>query len=533
MKRILATLMALLMLAMPLAGLAESVPADKMDLNSLMAGQSENYYTAAINAGRRVTFTVSLSDVATDFTGEPAVDQVIYDILNALVITGYVQGDEIYYAISMKQESGDVADLLTMGVAVAGDDAYILTNLIGGTIVLGEDEVMPVMERIIDMLVMMGYLTESDAEYMKAEMNAALAAAQEQAVSAMGTGLDALDVTALDYSALIEAVTLVSGKMVAGEMDVLPKNCDQAAAMVTVTMTPAEMNGLIASVLKFVRDNPELANAIAAEIDFDNTIAPEISGVSGEPVDILGFIDMMLAELETAQLYTGDTVLRMWVDETGSIVAMNCVAPTSEGDLTIDYGRLTMNEGVAHSVLMAFPGVDITLSVLDGGEHIVANFAVAEDGAEALSMQIDYTDRSAGNLVAADVVIDMTITEATVNMNASYVGGETYEMNDVVEELNIRLDFTTDMTVTGVDFVETDTVTIAVNGKEYATLNMSAVTGEAGDSIKTGDVVRPAELNDADFANWFIGAYSAMYAWLQNALYAMPVSLINLMNTGF
>ena len=104
MKKMLATLLALMLLAMPFSGLAETVPADTLDLSAMFANVEEvDYYTQALEAGRRLNFSVNISDVAEDFTGEPAVDQVIADVLNALDITGYVQGEETVFAIRMEQ----------------------------------------------------------------------------------------------------------------------------------------------------------------------------------------------------------------------------------------------------------------------------------------------------------------------------------------------------------------------------------------------------------------------------------------------
>lgn len=524
MKKMIATLLALMMLMLPFAGLAETSP----DLNALF-GESD-VYTTALEAGRRISFDVALTDVASEFTGESAVDQVIFDLLTALDVSGYVQGDEMYYAIGMKQESGAVSDILTLGCAVAGEDTYLLSNLIGGTIVVAKDEVQPLLERLIDMLVVMGALTERQAGELKAQLTEVFAAVNTG--SATVAGLDEVDFMALDFTALFDTAATLAEKVTVGEVDVLPRNCDAPASMVSITLTPDEMKALIASVFQFVKDNPNLANAIAAEISFDETIAPQISGVSGDPVDFMGFIDMVITKLDEKQLYTGDTVMRIWLDEDGEIVSANIVAPVEGGEIKLNTARLTVNDAVQYSFLFAFPGGDVTVdaAVREGG--VTANVAVAENGETRIAMRIDYTDRSAENLIASDVVIDMTITEVDVNSSYTY-GGESYSTSAIVDEVNIGLRITSDTQLDGIDFVETDGVTVSVGGKEYATVNINVKSEMAGPSIMTGDVVRPVELSEADFANWFVGAFSALYAWAQNALFSMPSSLINLMNTGF
>lgn len=532
MKKMLAMLLAVLLLAAPLSGLAEA----------------QDYTGTALEAGRRLNWTVTLGDVAADMTGEPAVDQVIADLLNGLVISGYMQGDEMYYAIGMKQDGGKVADLLTLGAAVTGDDVYLLSNIIGGAVVVTADEVVPVLQRLMDMFVLMGFLEESEAESIKAQLPEIWQMAVDEFNVGYNAGMNAasmledLDVTALNYDALLEIVNMVAGKMTTSEPDLLPRNCDPAVAMVTCIMTPAEMNAMLTGVVQFIKDNPDLANVIAAEIDFENTIAPEMSGVAGENVDFMGFLDMLKAEIEQAEIYEGDVVMRLWMGEDGGIVAAN-VAMQKDGELltdelTLDYHRLTMNNAVAHSAAMTFPeGANaITVDVVVGEKTVMVNFAVAEEGETRILVQVDYTDRSEGDLQACDVVIDMTITEVTVNMSGTVNSlAEAYTAQQTIENttINLHFDYSSDVLVNGVDFTSKESLVIAVNGKEYATVLSEMESVAPGTSITEGNVVRPAALSDADFANWFVNVYNALFSWLQNALFALPTSVMNLLNTGF
>lgn len=528
MKKMLSMLMALLLMAAPLSGLADTLM------------NAPDYGTLAIEAGRRVSATITLSDVATDFTGEPAVDQVIADVLGALVITCYQQGDEIYYAIGMKQESGVVADLLTMGVAVAGEDAYILSNLIGGTIVIGADEVVPVLERLIDMFVMLGFIEEEQAKQIKAELPAIWEVVCDEFAASMESALTPEDLADMDFSALMGIVETVAGKMSAGDVEPLARNCDPAVSMITLTLTPEEMNSILAAGVRFIKDNPKFADAIAKDMDFDNVYAAEFSGVSGEPMDFYGWLDTLIEGLNTEQVFAEDTIVRIWLGEDGMPVAMDCkVCPMNEEkavEVSLTYGRLTLNDGVAHTGMLSFPGGDVTVDVLVKGDDFTVNVAVAEEGETRVAMTLDWNDRSAENLLAADIIMDLTVTEADVSVNGYYYAGdERSDYTQTTEDatVNVRIGMTTDAVLDGVDFTETSKITIAVNGKHYLSINSVGGTSMAGDSIMTGDVVRPAELSDSEFANWFVSAYSALFSGMQNMIYCMPASLINLMNTGF
>ena len=525
MKKMLAMLLAVLLLAAPLSGLAEAA----------------DYATAALEAGRRIEWNVTLGDVAVDMTGEPAVDQVITDLLNALVISGYMQGEEVYYAIGMKQEGGSVADLLSVGAAVSGNNLYLMSNLIGGSIVVRSNEVVPLLQRLVDMFVLLGLIPESEAEAVKAQLPEVWQMVKEEVKSSLNASaaLNGLDVTALNYEALLGIVTSVAGNMTTGEPDPLPRNCDPAVSMTTCVMTPEEMNAMFVAMIQFLKDNPDLANAIAAEIDFDNTIAPEMSGVAGKNLDFMGFLDMLADEIRNAQAFEGDVVMRIWMGEDGMPVAAN-VAMQKDGailedGLTLDYRRLSMNSAVAHGVVMAFPEGDISLDVVVSDKHVMANFAVAEAGETRILVQVDYTDRSEGNLQACDVAVDVTITEATVNMTGTVSSITDYTANRTIEDvtINLHFDYASDAVFSGVDFTATESLTVSVGGKEYVTVLSETATVAPGASIVDGNVVRPAALSDADFANWFVGVYTALFSWLQNALVALPSSVMNLINTGF
>lgn len=509
MKRIIATLMALLMLTVSFGAVAEAVePADA-----------------------RVTTTITLSDVATEFSGEPAIDQVIADVLNAVTITTYEQDGESYFAIGMKQESGAVADLLTMGFAQKGEDTYINSNILGNTIVVAQDEIVPVMERLIDIFVQLGVLTEDDARAMKAELPEIMdmALAEMNASAAAEEMLAAMDFSAMNFDALMKLFDTIGSKIVQSEMDILPRNCDPAVAMYTMTMTPEEMNGIFTAVLQFVKDNPELANAIAAAIDFDNTIAPQMGGVVEGDVDFITVIDQLMAAFADAEIYGGDVVIRYWFDEDGMPVAVEAVAPMAGEEeptnMTMNYTRLTIANGVAHSFVMGVPGSDITVNAVLADASVKVNFAIAENGETLLDMFFDYADRSTEAKQAADLKVEINIADAVVNDGFGNVTtGET---------INMVFDITAETVAQGWMYNEDVAVTFSLNGKEYVTVNIESQCGEAGASITQGDVVRLAELNDADFVNWFIGVFNGLESWLFNAIFALPASFMNLMNTGF
>lgn len=530
MKKLTAFLLAMLMLVLPFGTLAED-NADAFDFSAFLAQEeATDLITRALENGRRVTNTIYLKDVSETFTDDPAVDEVIADVLNALVLTGYSQGEESGFAFSMKQESGEVADLLTGAWALAGEDAYISTNLLGGTIVISEPEVVPVMQRLVDMFVMLGLFEKEEAEQIKAEMPEIWETFKDEFATAFDavTTMENVDPMTLNYSALTSLADSLKEKVTVGEMDILPRNCDTATSMITVTLTADDVKNILISCIQFIKDNPVLADYIALEMQYEQTIAPEMAGMTDEQVDFYGFLDKAIEEIRNEEFLQGDIVARIWLGEDSLPVAAEVVMPIENGeetaDLTVNYTRLTMNEMVAHSILMKAPDTDMTVNIVDKGENATITLALAAESKTVLDMTIDFADNSTEDMDAFTAVIDMAVTEE----DYSYADDTT---KDVTTAIKLTID---GQTVTkGVDFEQKVAVKVAVNEKEYLTICFDTVTSDPVDSIINAGAVRPAQLNDNDFANWFVSAYMSLYTWAENLLMVMPASLMNLMTTAY
>lgn len=508
MKKLTALLLALLMLVLPFGSLAETVTGD--------------YRADAIEAGRRITTTTTLSNVTNNLTGDPAVDEVIVDVLNALVITAYEQNGEFYYAISLKQDNGDIADLLSLGVALDGNDAYILSNLIGGTIVVSGDEAGSVLNRLVDMFVLIGMFTEEDAAYLKEELALMWDELVAEYASMLSMETAALDFDSYNTTALLALVeTLADKVVVAEEMDVLPRNCDTPVSMVTVTITPKDVVEVANAMVQFLIDNPALADYLAYAMDYEYSIAPYISMTETE-ISFTEYMQMTVDELDaSADETTTNMVLRMWMGEDDMPVAADLseVDPiTGDAETYLNYTRLTMNDTVTHSATYTVDSSDVTVNVVEKANGLSFNLASAQFGETNIMLNVDWTDLSDESKEAGNVVVE-------------YVEYDDYYYES--GEMSLKLDINYSVVTTGVDFTQEYAATIIVDDVEYATVNINAFTSEPGDSIKDGAVVRPAELSDADFANWFVNTYMSFSSWLQNAMLTLPTSVYTLLNTGY
>lgn len=507
MKKLTACLLALMMLAMPFAAMAD-------------------YAQDALDAGRLLTTAIEYDVTADTLTGTPEVDQIIIDLLEAMKITVTQQGDEGGFVLGLEQADGTVNDVLSLAVASADKDAYIASNLLGGTIVISAEEVVPVVNRLIDLFVMLGFFGEEDAAEMKAmvtELEKMIAAEMETMLASVN--VEDIDLTKIDLTALEGVVTKLSEKMTVENVTMQPKNCDPAAMVATITLTPDEMNEMLVAILQVLKDNPEVCAA------FGDSFMAGFNSTSGMNMTFDEMLDTMITELPKEQIYSGDVTYRIYMDAAGTVCAMEAVAPMDdETSVTLNYTRLTLNDGVAHSAMMSVAGADMTVNCVVKEKTVAVTFDMAENGANLFSLKVDVTDRSAENLIACDVALSMDIS---VEGEPDYVYDEATEEWTIVEgeaqNVNIAVTYTQDVTLNGVDFTEADVISFSVNGVEYLRATGNTVTSDPAESIMAGKVVRPAELSDADFANWFVGVYNNLASWLMNLVTSLPQSVSSLL----
>ncbi|MBQ8200890.1 MAG: hypothetical protein IJZ74_03880 [Clostridia bacterium] len=524
MKKLLTLLMAMMLMVMPALGAAEeSSPETSLTLADLLAAAEvspeedsiiEDLATKALNAGRKVDYSLTLSDWPSGITGDESIDAMINDVLDALVITVSQQGDEGAFALKM---SGN--DLLTIGVATSGEDAYINSNLLGGTIVISGDEVEPIVTRLVDMFALMGLFEEADVEEIKAQLPAILDTVEQELSASSFAALTEEDVMNLDVSAIVEALAPILSKMEAGELTGQPKNCDQAASVVTFTITPDEMKAVSKSLFLFIKDNPSLMNYMQQMMESGDMVTAD-----GEAVTFEQLMDQAIAQMDKETLTVEDSVIAMYLDEAGEPVAMNATfnmasSSVSSEDgaetvttmpLTITYARLTINEGVTHTVTMVAEDASMTLNMLVRDENsFYMSVDFVDDAGEGMHMTVDCVSTVTDTASDATIALDFTI-------NAD---GETIAFGaDVVSKY----------TMNGVDFTGEDVIDVTVGDMKVLTIKLNTQTSDAGQSIMSGEVVRPAELNDTDFANWFVGIVNNLQSWLGTAMMSLPQSVLQL-----
>lgn len=575
MKKLLSLILAMMMFAVPC--LAEGVIGGADGPTALFV--SEDMITAdailndAIAAGRRVTVNVTVPEITGVNTGDPAVDTAIVDFVKALGLRVEAQGDEYDMGLSLTGK-----DVLTLGWAVNGEDAYIKSNLIGGTIVLSLAEVEPIISRLLDMMVLMEAMTEEEAVEIKAQLPAMIETYKAAFEQGMAGQMTMEDLLAMDFSAFDPVLKDVEASLEPVTEIVVPRMCDQATHGVCLTIDNAEFTGAIRALFQFIKDNPKFMAAMTSEgigmteetraMEWETRgalyqqygIYETYEAFCAENPTTAELLDQLIEETKTMKMLDGDFVTTVYFNDAEEIVYLTSTLPmftetesvieTEENAETVNgtteilnvvYTRQTVAQGVSHVCNIDVDGEGITVDVLAKEKAWVIN--LSDNETQEVGLTINAVEEN--GIIKGD--FDMYENGPVGTFSYYHVADETQFKTEIAfalwldeeylaghpneEPVSLSIVYTCDYDRNGVDFSGKEIVNVSFNDVKVV-VDIDIATADPVDSIMAGNVVRPAELDDAAFANWFVTAYSAITGWVGTTLMALPASVLTLMTSG-
>ncbi len=591
MKKLISLVLAMLMFAVPcLAEPADAVIGGADAATDILL--SEDLSLKALDAGRKVTSTLTFTEVVGLETGDPTVDAAIADLFKALGLKVTQQGDEFAIALQLSEQ-----DVLDLGVAVNGEDCYIKSGLLGGTVVIGKEEVEPLVGRVLDMLVRMEAMTQEQANELKAQVSQIIATFETAMQSAAGMALTEEAFTNMDLSAIENAVAAANTKVVPIEEIVVPGMCDPAVSGEKGVYTNEDMVQIMKAWFQVLLDNPAILNYFGslmgyptqADVDaawqvYGNNLVASEEEFRAQFVTLEQEIRQMMTQLETSKVIDGEVVIAAYYDEAGEVVYMTMDMPLYQVDTTVvenaqyqadttvveneaaveaagktipvsmTYARQTVAQGVSHVINMKSEGETFTIDALisDGQTTISINGVDETQYNVHLADLVIKTGENAenANLKTLDVegsifawaeqevkLCDVKVAgEYEFNAARSYFAGDAaltiYPDDAAQAPVTIVFELGSDCAVNGVDFNSVDKVSFEVMGIKIG-MQVVTATSDPDASIMAGEVIRPAELDDDAFSNWFVRVVASFSGWLGNVMMALPESVMALFfNTG-
>lgn len=495
MKKITAMLLALVMLALPMLGLAES-PSEMLE--------------AAVAAGRPLRVEGQLS-----YGSFPGMDEetaaLVNDVVDAIGFTYTAQEDQGSFALKL---SGN--DVLTFAAATEGEDTYINSNLLGGTVAFNEAEGKVILEYLMNLAVASGMMTESDL----AEVKAAL----EQATAQVSASMEDVNVEDIDLTGIMTVAMELAAKVQTGEVTQQPKNCDAAASMITMTLTGEDIAKLYNAIFDALKGVPQFMDAL-------NSMELTMDGQAVTAEEFMAKVPEFTAQM--AEMVQGDIPVEIYLDEAGEMVyataAITMKGENEDGSeqtiaMDMNYARLTVNEGVTHSASLiakdtAGEGVSISVNVLTSEALDTVNVGIAA-----------IADGVAEPVAVVDVKVEKEYGETESEEDAEIA--VTIIDSDSKEEISFQMEIESEAKKVGEDVTYVSDIDLYIMGleEELLCIKVTETTGAAEASIVAADAVRPGQMTEKEFGTYVSeDVLAAMQTALMGLVQNLPESVLSLM----
>ena len=256
MKKLLAVLLSIMMLAMPLTSMAENSVWD--------------------NAARQET-TITIHDLNADLVaalgGDDTTMAAINDLLAALSLTGYQQGDEAGFDLNLSGKS--VLGMASLTTAAEENQLmYVSSALLGGVIAVNSKDMEAIEEKFLRATMKMS--GQSDEEIDKAieeskeqlSGNAEYTALMEASANLSSMTEEQLmeELTQADTTAFMTLMNEILSGAEMAEVTEQPGDCDAAKSYVKVTVPPEKLASVCS--LPTSRRHGSRINRLPKRLDF-------------------------------------------------------------------------------------------------------------------------------------------------------------------------------------------------------------------------------------------------------------------------
>lgn len=484
MKKLLAVLLSIMMLAMPLTSMAENSVWD--------------------NAARQET-TITIHDLNADLVAALGGDDTINDLLAALSLTGYQQGDEAGFDLNLSGKS--VLGMASLTTAAEENQLmYVSSALLGGVIAVNSKDVEAIREKALRATMKMS--GQSDEEIDKAieeskeqlSGNAEYTALMEAAANLSSMTEEQLmeELTQADTTAFMTMMNeILSGEEMA-EVTEQPGDCDAAKSYVKVTVPPEKIVEMTKALLEMIHSVPSVGAYMDALFSAADTSW-----------------DDLLKELDEADLYADDVVYEYWMTEAGELVRMTA--------------SVKINNGGEEPLPISFT---MTRNTADGVATWLVTIKSAEDTAATLTFAGDLENFTANlTAYAGEDPVEINVSGKGVGTDSSVVDVEIKETVDGVEQ-GFGVVVTTATTMDGEQGVRKVDVLVRFMGLDVVTITAETRTCDAKDALDVSKAQDLGAMTDSEFQTWFVKVMNNLQNLPMTLLMSLPESMLTLLMGG-
>lgn len=488
MKKLLAVLLSIMMLAMPLTSMAENSVWD--------------------NAARQET-TITIHDLNADLVaalgGDDTAMAAINDLLAALSLTGYQQGDEAGFDLNLSGKS--VLGMASLTTAAEENQLmYVSSALLGGVIAVNSKDVEAIKEKALRATMKMS--GQSDEEIDKAieeskeqlSGNAEYTALMEASANLGSMTEEQLmeELTQADTTAFMTMMNEILSGAEMAEVTEQPGDCDAAKSYVKVTVPPEKIAEMTKALLEMIHSVPSIGAYMDALFSAADTRW-----------------DDLLKELDEADLYADDIVYEYWMTEAGELVRMTA--------------SVKINNGGEEPLPMSFT---MTRNTADGVATWLVTIKSAEDTAATLTFAGDLENFTANlTAYAGEDSVEINVSGKGVGTDSSVVDVEIKETVDGVEQ-GFGVVVTTATTMDGEQGVRKVDVLVRFMGLDVVTITAETRTCDAKDALDVSKAQDLGAMTDSEFQTWFVKVMNNLQNLPMTLLMSLPESMLTLLMGG-
>lgn len=372
MKKIMALLLALMMLVLPVAGGAATT-------DELMTAATQGQAT-------RTSVTFTPGDLSL-LLGE--YESIYEDVLNALGLSLYKADDQGSISVSLD-------DTQVLYAALGLDETmttYLASNFLGDApvaVALNEWELLG--DKLLELMVATEAMTADEAAAFKA--NLANAQGNSSAVDA------ATAFVTVDWTPLLTKAMTLAAKAETSAVTEQPENCNAAATRITLSLTPAEVTDLLDETFACLKaDENAMAYLESMNENANTTMAAQM--------------DRFITELRTAADGSDETLeIVCYMNEQSDVVKADIWTTGGLTSIALTYDRLTVAQGEQHQFAFTVKdaldmGLTLSGKYLDAGTAGLIDCTMTmADAEETVSIAVDG--------VFDDSNVDFSLTMAEV-----------------------------------------------------------------------------------------------------------------------
>ncbi len=483
MKKWLAALLAVLVLALPLSSLAES-PDELME--------------KALDAG--LTLETQLSLTPGDLPFGEEINAPLSDLLSAMSIYQLTSREgRNAFALQFSGQDAFRADW------EAGEDRfYFSSNWLGSDVLsFNEEEALAAVNRLTQLLGGTSSLDMADLE----EQLAGFAAASE------------LSFSEEDLAALTAYVQQLMERVEVSEVTQQPRNCDAAEQMLTLTLTMEDCAQYYEIICTALLNNPQYMSLLE-QMNSSFTM-------NGETMTAREFLEKLPDAVRSLDGTIEEIPVVIYLDSAGEPVMV-----------TMDMSIATPEEA---PVTLAF---ELTRQTTSDGIGWAANLEAAQDGVALAGITASYLANSQRlDVFSLAVVAKQEGADDVEMLSVNYLANKDYNEStakrdatltlsfrpDVDQEpLALTLEYTTDAAFDGKSASRNDVAKVYLTGEEepFLTGTRAITSVEALASLAEGNVVTPGAMDDTEFQTFLNQTLATLTASATKALQLLPESVL-------